>query len=353
MEEDLRLRFTLKELFVASTILILLLALAVSGVTSGQRQSRLRACEANLRQLARAFAIRATVQPATLGGYLEPLRAAANSTITEEDPATAAHELIVAWPTRLLPHIESSPLWEQILVGDKNLNVNAPPPMEIFYCPSDPPIDVAAGGLSYVVNSGMPDLVEASENQPSDLKANGVCHDQRPGRFGPAVRLGTIDLKDGADRTILLSENIHRDPPGTAGQPGNTWLRPAKNGTNLEQWYGMVWVVDEKSPRSPRAELMDHFNCDTRNDAERDQPYASSGTRFARPASNHPEIFNVAFCGGNVRTIRDAIDYAVYQQLMTPDGAKAAPADAPDERFEKTLPNDQRFMNPPLTDGDY
>jgi hypothetical protein len=351
VEEDLRLRFTLKELFVASTILTLLLALAVSSVTSGQRQSRIRTCEENLRQFARASAIRATSQPATLGGYLEPLRAAANSTITEEDPATAAHELIVAWPTRLLPFLESSPLWEQINDGDKNLNLNAPPPMEIFYCPSDPPVDPTAGGLSYVVNSGMPDLVEASESQPSDLRANGVRHDLRPGRFGPKLRWQ--DIKDGASVTILFSENIHRDPPGSPKQPGNTWLRPAAGATNLEQWYGMVWVVDPQNPRSPHASLLERFNRDSRPESQRNQPYAASGTRFARPASNHPEVFNVAFCGGNVRTIRDAIDYAVYQQLMTPDGAKSAPADAPDERFEKTLPDDQRFMNPPLTDADY
>jgi hypothetical protein len=98
---------------------------------------------------------------------------------------------------------------------------------------------------------------------------------------------------------------------------------------------------------------VDRFNRDTRPESQRDQPYAASGTRFARPASEHPDVFNVAFCGGNVKEIHEDIDYAVYQQLMTPDGAKAAPADAPDQPFEKTLPETQRFMNPPFMEADY
>jgi hypothetical protein len=161
------------------------------------------------------------------------------------------------------------------------------------------------------------------------------------------------DIKDGTSVTILLSENVHRDPPGSPKRPGNTWLRPAASATNLEQWYGMVWVVDTQNPRSPQPALMDRFNQDTRPKSKLDQPYAASGTRFARPASNHPDVFNVAFCGGNVKEFNQDIDYAVYQQLMTPDGARAAPANAPNQRFETTLPDDQRFMNPPLTEADY
>ena len=243
--------------------------------------------------------------------------------------------------------------YEQLISNDdyRALIFDSPPSKDIFLCPSDPQINPDAAGLSYVANSGMPDLLAASEGQTSDLRANGVFHDQRPGRFGPKMRFA--DMKDGASTTILLSENIHRDPPGSASQPGNTWLRPAAGATNLEQWYGMVWVVDPQNPRSPQPSLLDRFNRDTRPESQRDQPYAASGTRFARPSSNHADIFNVAFCGGNVREVSQNIDYAVYQQLMTPDGQKAAPADAPNQRFEKTLPDDERFMNPPLTDADY
>ena len=43
----------------------------------------------------------------------------------------------------------------------------------------------------------------------------------------------------------------------------------------------------------------------------------------ARPASNHTGICVFAFCGGNVRTIAEDIDYKVYKQLMTPWGGSS------------------------------
>jgi hypothetical protein len=80
-------------------------------------------------------------------------------------------------------------------------------------------------------------------------------------------------------------------------------------------------------------------------------PYAPLGARFARPASTHPSMFIAAFCEGNAREIRQDIDFRVYQQLMTPDGMKAAYANSPKVYFENNL--NKRFMNPPLSPSDY
>lgn len=354
MSDENRRWFTMTEVTVCTVTIGLLTWLLMPVVYDEHQPSRLRTCQNNLRQLGLAQLNRVYAHNGAFGGYLEPLKIAADNPMADEDLTTPeTRELMVAWPTRLLPSLDSTALYEQILASNDNpgFSYDAPPRMEIFLCPSDTHLDPAAAGLSYVVNSGMPDLVEANENEPSDLRANGVCHDQRPGRFGPQV--GWQHLKDGANTTILLSESIHRDPPGTAQRPGNNWLRPAPDATNPEQWYGMTWLVDEMNPRTPRAELMERFNKDSRSEEERDEPYAARGARFARPASNHPELFIAAFCEGNAREIRETIDYAVYQQLMTPDGRKAAPANATEQPFEKTLPDDQRFMNSPLTDGDY
>ncbi|WP_428307592.1 DUF1559 domain-containing protein [Lacipirellula sp.] len=351
MSDERRPWFTLTELAVVGFVFFLLAALLFPA-TTGRIRSRTDACRNNLRQLAMSNVSVATRRSqGAFGGYLSSQRLPADALATDEDPTTSTRELMVAWPATLLPSLDEATLHEQFLSGDHSFDVNAPPRIDVFVCPADPQIDLDAGALSYVANSGMPDLADASETQPSDLRANGVCHDQRPGRFGPKV--GQHDVKDGSNYTILLSENIHRDPPGSAEQPGNTWLRPAPGAANPEQWYGMVWVVDPQNPRSPRADLMERFNRDTRAEGEREQPYAASGARFARPSSNHGSTFNVAFCGGGVKEIDENIDYTVYQQLMTPNGARAAPADAPDQPFEKTLPNDQRFMNPPLADADF
>lgn len=352
MGEEYRRRFSFVDGFVAGIILFLLFLLAAPVLFHKPSQRlQLVNCSRNLMQLARANAAVATKFRGELHGYLEPLRIKIDAVTPDEVSATPSRELIVAWPAKLLPDLDEQVLYKQVLNGDKSFDVNALPRLDILVCPADSLLDLDSGALSYVVNSGMPDLANASDTQPSDLRANGICHDQRPGRFGPQV--GLRDIKDGQNSTILLSENIHRDRPGSAQQPGNTWLRPAPQAENPEQWYGMVWVVDPQNPRSPRADLAERFNRDTRPESERDQPYAASGTRFARPASNHGNTFNVAFCGGSVKEIDENIDYVVYQQLMTPNGAKAALADAPDQPFEKTLPDNQRFMNPPITDADF
>lgn len=352
MAEEPRRWFTFTDMLVAGFVLFLLFMLAATAwFHEPSRRTRVTQCMNNLRQLAIAQVSTVANQRSEFGSYLEPQRVIDDAAYPDEDSSTPEREIIVAWPTKLLPTIEQMTLYEQVLSGNEGLDLDAPPMMEIFRCPSDPQSDPSSASLSYVVNSGMPDLAVVGPNQPSDLKANGVFHDSRPGRFG--LRVGMTDIKDGNGTTILLSENIHRDPPGSAKLPGNTWLRPASGAANPEQWYGMVWVVDPQSPRSPHASLTERFNQDTRLESELDQPYAASGTRFARPASDHPDVFVAAFCAGNTREIRDIIDYAVYQQLMTPFGAKAAPANAPNQPYETTLPADQCFMTPPLTDADY
>ena len=65
------------------------------------------------------------------------------------------------------------------------------------------------------------------------------------------------------------------------------------------------------------------------------------------------ETFIAAFCQGNARAIREDIEFRVYQQLMTPQGQKAAYANTPNDHIEKDLPLNKRFMNPPLSDSDY
>ncbi|MCH8840804.1 MAG: hypothetical protein IH831_09055 [Planctomycetes bacterium] len=74
------------------------------------------------------------------------------------------------------------------------------------------------------------------------------------------------------------------------------------------------------------------------------------GSRFARPASEHPEIVIAVFAGGNTKSISEQIAYRVYQQLMTPNGRNAQYAGLND-----TDNQDMRdlFNIPPLSDSDY
>ena len=75
-----------------------------------------------------------------------------------------------------------------------------------------------------------------------------------------------------------------------------------------------------------------------------------TGIPFRRPASNHPEIFQVVFVGGNTKALSETIDYRVYQQLMTPNGMKA-------EAFTddgNSIPEaNMGFMRTPLSNSEY
>ena len=53
-------------------------------------------------------------------------------------------------------------------------------------------------------------------------------------------------------------------------------------------------------------------------------PQAPANTfNYSRPSSDHSGGVNAATCDGAVFWLRDDIEYKVYQQLMTSDGARS------------------------------
>jgi hypothetical protein len=126
---------------------------------------------------------------------------------------------------------------------------------------------------------------------------------------------------------LLLSENIHKDGPTSS--VNSSWLRSEALSAPLsgEQVYGMVWVyTDNANTALNPVSMQARFN---RQDETPPSAYANGEAYYARPASAHPEVFNAVFAGGNTRTINEAIEYRVYQQLMTPNGAKCVWPDSP------------------------
>jgi hypothetical protein len=185
------------------------------------------------------------------------------------------------------------------------------------------------------------------------------------------VRFGSSDIRDGSDMTILLTENIHKDQTQN-NQPG-TWAGPlqpkqvfVENNSNYgpnyqadmsfnpEQRFGLIWPpLNSNNPLDGFAKnFFEPINRD------RDKPVsysnASQPFQYAHPASEHPELVIVAFCGGSSRTIRENIEYAVYQQLMTPNGQKAEdPTDPNHKQFENPRQGGPIFMTKPLNEADY
>ena len=350
MKSSSRFAFTLVELLIVIAIIGTLMALLLPAINSARERARQVTCTNNQRQIANAMVAFATEGKGNFPGWVQDQNLVTNPTLN-------TNSIPISWAAKLLPRLDQKGLWEQLLTGN-GFDYQNIPKLDFFICPSDAKTNPKLASLSFVVNAGMPDPlspVNLTSEAPSDLKANGICHDLRSVRNGPIVRYGA-DIKDGANTTLLVSENSHKDENNFKSNLACTWLGPLLNNgtglvgpidmdTNPEQHFGMVWVYDTGTfPGQPPNNTFDLFNRDTRNPAG--DFYGRPACRFARPASNHPEIFIVAFAGGNTRSVSETIAFRVYQQLMTPNGAKAAYRETPNLYLTGS-------MNPPLSESDY
>ena len=360
--------FTLVELLIVIAIIGLLMGLLLPAVQAARERSRMATCNANQKELALAMKSFATSGKGAFPGW------------ADEEKLTIGGTLAVPWTFKLLQRLDEATLREQVLtaesVGIVDQLVNAPPQIAVFNCPSDASTNPNIGVLSYVVNSGTTDpttpRLDGKDLKPlnviTDWEANGVCHDQRSGRHGPVVKSGTSDIKDGETKTLILSENVHKN--AQVGGKNSSWMGPLQNlpiniaatpnailavkaqqvdmTLNPEQRFGMNWVFDEDNPFTPINTFFQPIN----RDAEDTDDYASFGSRFSRPASLHPEVFIAAFCDGHTQEISEGIDYKVYQQLMTPNGQKAREPER-GQLVEDILPGTDSFMLPPLSEGQY
>jgi len=340
--------FTLVELLVVIAIIGTLVGLLLPAVQAARENARQTTCSNNLRNLAMAMQAQLTSKQ-RFPGYLQLERLDTATGNDEYDDGTGTSQPLdveISWAAKLLPNLDNRSLWDQLRSGNNiSFNYTSPPRLDVFLCPSDVKTDAKAGLLSYVANTGAPDLLTGTG--PSDYKANGIFHNLLPGQQGPTVR--DSDIRDGMANTLLLSENIHRD------EGVGNWLRPTNTSAHFEQLFGMVWhVVNPGDPpvlTIPTPASQERIN--------RDDPItpvssysttAGAGpTQYARPASEHPELFIAAFAGGNVQKVRDNIDYLVYQRLLTPNGGKVEdPADPPNVMAIQNL----RLLPTPA-DSDY
>ena len=341
MNTSSRRGFTLVELLIVIAIIGLLMGLLLPAVQSARERARQVTCTNNLSQLGKAMISFATDGKGTFPGWMQLQKIAS----ADRYIMTPGADIEASWAAKLLPRLDQQGLWESLLTGNLNLSTNLQskpddiPQLDIFLCPSDARTNPNDPALTYVANTGAPDVAPSPPGTPqSDYRANGICNNFVPNFEGQTVRYPT-DVKDGSATTLLLSENIHKDEtdPTSALTPNSSWLRSSAfflSPGQGEQLFGMVWVVDPNSPLSPANTVQERFNRDNRQPSELNVPFVALGSpyvgaRFARPTSAHPEIFNVVFVGGNTRSINENIEYRVYQQLMTPNGAKCAWPDAP------------------------
>jgi len=368
MQTKSRHGFTLVELLIVIAIIGTLMGLLLPAVNAARERARQLTCNNNLGQLSKAMVSIATNGKGEFPGWMQLQRLAPGvNDAYSETPSIA--DIEVSWAAKLLPQIDRGGDWDTLLMGNLGQEFgNWPnqadnmPMIEVFLCPSDVRTNPEEAGLTYVVNAGAPDRGRQGGGDPSDYAANGICHDLRTGPSpaltpqGPRVRFGS-DIKDGGSTTLLLSENVDKD--GADSNVRTTWLRTSILFDDIgipqraEQVFGMVWVYNDENalnPADPNTDFNKRQERFNRNQTE-SVNFAINGRLFARPASEHPELFLVAFVGGNTRSIRDSIEYRVYQQLMTPNGAKCIwPEDS-----SAIMPNAFYNADPTLrlSDSDY
>jgi hypothetical protein len=134
-------------------------------------------------------------------------------------------------------------------------------------------------------------------------------------------------ISDGLSRTLMLSENIQAGeyssatfftPPPYDSPPPSDGDSQAALYCDAQQLTGFVWDFDPALASSPPSdERCINGNKDF-------GPRAPAGTfYYSRPSSNHPSGVNAAMCDASVIWLREDIEYKVYQQLMTSDGANS------------------------------
>ncbi len=356
--------FTLVELLVVIAIIGILAALLLPAIQAARERTRQASCSNKMSELSKAMIDFATTKGA-YPGWMQLQRLDPNHNYGFDPyPATGVADVEVSWAASLLTRIEQQSIWDSLLNGSLGLQQNVTngsdniPKLANFICNSAEGSNPNDPALTYVMNTGAPDRAKNSANGlPSDYKANGIGHNRLTvtpdgnSPQGPKVRHPT-DVPDGTGRTLMLSENIHKDENGTSGV-NSSWLRTSALYSSLaqeaEQVFGMVWVFDSGNPFAPSlsgAQAVFNREFDTIPPT-----YASQLAQYARPASAHPGTFNVVFVGGNTKIINESIAYRVYQQLMTPKGAKCVWPQSPNATMPPAFYNSDPTQQ--LSDSDF
>lgn len=359
---------TLLSAIVVVGVFCFALYFALAGCNTAHVKSRQNTCRSNLSNLARAM-IEHEGRNGRLPGYMNCLITQDGSPYPDPDTNEATP---VSWVVELLTDIDRGPLYEMWRTSYGNQPTStatasatgtaaATPTgtagtpyrervkifLEPLICPDDSNKDQRSGTpLSYVVNSGMPDLPEAipaasgtsgSNNgakptvgMPRDWQANGMFFDNYSddkliktptSKRGPQIVMQLSRVRDPKGKTILVTENLD-----ATSYVFESWDFPKPG--QVEIVWGSVWAPGKSTP-NPNTETHTtegNIFLEPRDDvslpnAHNDGRKHPLEYKYCRPSSPHDGGFNVAFAGKNVMLLKDTISYFVYARLMASDDA--------------------------------
>lgn len=331
--------FTLVELLVVITIIGMLVGILVPAIAAARNRARQTQCMNNQRELGSSIR-QYEAKNGRYPGWVEMLGVARAGGI---DRRTMAN-----WTVVVMQYLGRGDVWDYWKAGVsenpqagnvRTYRLDQVPDIAQLKCPTD----TAPGRtrpLSYVVNSGLPDSRNVgggipSGDRPVDDKTNGVFHNRCDRYILPSyqIEMNSSDIKDGAQYTIMLSENLQAgqwpDPNGipaagntTTPQTNNTYLQ------NTEACVSLLWLdtLGTGPGIGTGVRINERKDLDFNRPSNANNPSGLAAVTVARPSSNHPGGVVMTFCDGRGLFVKDTMDYIVYQLLMTPDSRNAHPA---------------------------
>jgi prepilin-type N-terminal cleavage/methylation domain-containing protein/prepilin-type processing-associated H-X9-DG protein len=380
--------FTLIELLVVISIIGVLVGLLLPAVNAAREAGRRAQCQNNMKNVGlglvqfsnqKNYFPNAGVIDET--AFVSGTTTVPNGNLAVQKPSTwtngANSPLLYSWVVEILPFIDQQDLYNS---WNKNLPYLSPltpsaaqasnqtvsrNSVAILRCPDDNTIQIGAGNLSYVCNSGFSLFI----NDGSTWTVNPKTFAYAPGQlnwiigsktFFPAKqftsKLGVMfigsaqgnlpwDYKttpssifDGSGTTLLLAENnLAGYSGGTAATGGleTNWACPLPQ---IVTFIGSHHICDTGGGDCSTSNLFPQLISGTQVDGV-DWNLASNnstgsgeninfGTNLTDDGSSpfansgHPGGFNAVFCDGSVRFVSATINGTVYAKILSPAGGK-------------------------------
>lgn len=312
------------DVLVVLVILVMIAAFAFPQLKKARDDEWACACRERLAVLGRALASYGNRNGGRLPGYMNLLRI--EKGVPYVDPVTKEPK-----PGRVGPW-ESCPIWNEPTSTPTGrghpVHQRRRPFTDVYLeslvCPADSSARTTGAFLSYVANTGMPDLPSvipakaadaenhASKGMPRHCKANGLFFDnfsddplvrQDSQMRGPMVYMRMELVRDPKERTILLTENM--DATSYRLVPGSD---KANRFSHAEAVVGATYAIgsvtgdsNETLAMTP-ARLSLKINADVSRGDGRNMGYC-------RPSSNHPGGVNVVYADQNAQFLNEKISY--------------------------------------------